>query len=202
MRLPALALCALVLSSCGLGQSGTCPTCAPPPPLDESSAVRGAAWQQSIQEAANRDLSGGKPRSLAEAREAELLERALTGSPDYTAAVRRAAVANVDAAGEPSPAGRRNRADVAQAREQRISAEEARLSDEIEKRRRARLAANDAQNRSARDQQAAAACQARSAQMEAAYFNPRALVNLDGMVAGAQARNACLDAYQRTGILP
>ena len=135
-------------------------------------------------------------------REAELLQRALTGSPDYTAAVRRAAIANIDANPEAAPASRRSRADAALAREQRIAAEEARLSDAIEQRRRAQLALNEQQGRSARDQQAAATCQARGAQIDAAYYNPRALVNLDGMVAGIQARNTCLEAYQRTGILP
>jgi hypothetical protein len=131
--------------------------------------------------------------------EDELLERALTNSPDYTAAVRRAAIANVDA--EQPPTGRRTPA-ATQAREQRITAEEARLSDAVEKRRRDRLSQQARSDKAARDQQAVATCRARGAQMDAAYYNPRSLLNLEGMAAGNQAAAACFQAYQQTGILP
>jgi hypothetical protein len=132
------------------------------------------------------------------AREDELLERALTNSPDYMAALRRAAIANVDVDEPPAPSGRRNRAAEAQAREQRITAEETRLSDEIEKRRRTRLAAEDQRQRSIRDQAAIDACQARGQAIEASMFDRRSILNLEGAIYGAQARDACIQNYMAT----
>ncbi|WP_140886983.1 hypothetical protein [Muricoccus nepalensis] len=131
--------------------------------------------------------------------ENELLARALTNSPDYTAAVRRAAAANVDAAAFPQSSSRQLRTESREAREQRISAEEARLSNLIERRRREQLALRGDEARATRDQQTLYACQARGAQMEAAYNNPRSILNLEATATGAQTRNACLENYQRTG---
>lgn len=136
------------------------------------------------------------------ARENELLERALTNAPDYTAAVRRAAIANVDAGQPPAQVPPRERQRQTQLREERITAEEARLFDAVELRRRARLADNARADQSQRDQQAAYACEARARQMEAAYYNPRELVNLYGMIQGEQAKQACIEAYRRTGAVP
>lgn len=135
-------------------------------------------------------------------RENELLERALTNSPDYPAAVRRAAIANIDEeASRTTPNPRRSRITTS-VREDLVRQEEQRLSDAVEIRRRRKLAENQAQQRAAMDQQAIYACEARGQQMDAAHYDPRSLLNLYGMVAGVQARDACLEAYRRTGILP
>jgi hypothetical protein len=159
-----------------------------------------AAYVEARRQAEQSQTQAQTPAERAKkAQEDELLERALTNSPDYTAAVRRAAIANVDA--EQPPAGRRTPA-ATQAREQRITAEEARLSDAVEKRRRDRLSQQARSDKAARDQQAIATCRARGAQMDAAYYNPRSLLNLEGMAAGNQAAAACFQAYQQTGILP
>jgi hypothetical protein len=138
-------------------------------------------------------------------REDELLERALTNSPDYMAALRRAAAANI-AAEEPSdPPARRNRAAEAQAREQRITAEEARLSDAVEVRRRSRLAQQDQSDRLARIHAARAACDAQASSVGAGIYtpySPRAGIlgsALTGAIASAsaeaQARAGCYRAY-------
>jgi hypothetical protein len=190
----------------------TCPAC----------GVGGASIQDFDQRtaalrASNPELFTGRPvgppptpaeRQKVEAdrakreREDALLERALTNSPDYTSALRRAAVANVDAEQVTPASGRRTRSAEAQAKEQRIAAEEARLSDVVEKRRQDRLNQQAQNQKTARDQAAVSACVARGNQIDAAYYNPRSILNLEGMAAGVQARNACLEAYQRTGILP
>lgn len=146
---------------------------------------------------ARRDSESAKAR-----REDELLERALTSSPDYAAAVRRTATVNIEAETPPAAPGQRRRTEPAQAREQRISTEEARLSDAVEHRRRERIAKRQREESWARAEQARAACQARGAQMEAAYYNPRDFLNLEAIAAGNQARNACVDAFNRTGMVP
>jgi hypothetical protein len=87
-------------------------------------------------------------------------------------------------------------------RESRITAEEARLSDAVETRRRTFIAQSNARDQALRNQQAAYVCEARGAQIDAAYYNPRSLLNLEAMAAGNQARQACLEAYSRTGIVP
>jgi hypothetical protein len=139
------------------------------------------------------------------AREDELLERALTNSPDYMAALRRVAVANIDAEEAPAPTGRRNRAAEAQAREQRIAAEEARLSDAVEIRRRSRLAQQDQSDRASRLNAARAACDAQASSVGAGIYtpySPRAGIlgsALTGAIASAsaeeQARAGCYRAY-------
>jgi hypothetical protein len=138
-------------------------------------------------------------------REDALLERAFTGSPDYMAALRRAAVANVDVEEAPAPTGRRNLAAQAQAREQRIAAEEARLSDAVEARRRSRLAQQDQNDRMARANAARAACDAQASSVGAGIYtpySPRAGIlgsALTGAIASAsaeeQARAGCYRAY-------
>lgn len=142
---------------------------------------------------ARRDLDGAK-----RTRENELLERALTSSPDYTAAVRRAAVANVDgeaavlaldAPRRPAPNPR--------TREAAIVAEEARLSDAVEVRRRQRLAEQAQQRQREQVQAAEAACIAHGQQVEASMYNPRSLLNLEAAVTGAQARQNCLANIRR-----
>ncbi|WP_431282751.1 hypothetical protein ACQW02_25655 [Humitalea sp. 24SJ18S-53] len=124
------------------------------------------------------------------ARENELLERALTNSPDYAAAIRRAAIANVDA--EPPQPGRRV------PREQRITAEESRLSDAIEVRRRQRMQTQANIDQTRRDIQAEANCRARGQAIEAAYYDRRSLLNLEAALNGNQAMQECLSAYRRT----
>lgn len=87
-----------------------------------------------------RDLREAEVRARSDreaaraAREDDLLQRAMANSPDYLAALRRAAVANVENA-EPDPAGGRG---VMQPLnwEQRVAAEEARLTSVIGRRRR------------------------------------------------------------------
>jgi hypothetical protein len=167
----------------------------PPPPTPEERAEIERSWAE-IRSRPDA-LSGipATPPSPEAGREAELLERALTNSPDYAQAVRRAAVANINEA-PPVPRER------PQAREARIAAEEARLSDLIEKRRRERLAMREQSNRASQDQAAIAACEARGAQIDASMYSRRSILNLDGAIAGAQARNACIEAYRRTGVMP
>lgn len=130
-------------------------------------------------------------RAKAE-RERELVERALTNSPDYMAALRRAAIANVD--GEAALASNRPR--TGRARETAITAEEARLSDAVEQRRRQRLAqiGQDRQNQA--DAQAIAFCNSQGAQVEAAMYSRRSILNLEAAVAGAAARARCIEAYR------
>jgi hypothetical protein len=125
------------------------------------------------------------------ARENSLLEDALASRPDYVQALRRAAVANIDA--EPV-AGRR---ELPAARERRIAAEEARLSDLIEKRRRERQQAGKVQDRNRRAEAAAGQCLQLGAQIEASYYNPRSILNLEASAAGAQARNQCIQDLNR-----
>jgi hypothetical protein len=129
-------------------------------------------------------------------REDALLERALTGSPDYEAALRRAAVANVGA-------GR------ARDREQRIAEEEARLSDAVELRRRDRLAAQGRAEQAAQANAARAAaqasCDAQAAAAGAGTYRPYrpGLGAIGSGLTGAisssfaeeQARQGCYRAY-------
>ena len=124
-------------------------------------------------------------------RENELLERALTSSPDYAQAVRRAAEANI---AEAVPVVRETR----QSREGRVTAEEARLSDAVERRRRERLGQQAQQARFAQDQQAATQCDMQARQVGAGYNNPRSLLNLESAAAEAQARDACLAGHLRS----
>jgi hypothetical protein len=145
-------------------------------------------------------LSGlpATPSSPAAAREAELLERAMTASPDYSQALRRAAVANIDEA-PPAPRER------PQARYQRIEAEEARLSDLIERRRRERLAQRGQQDRAAQAAAARAACDAQASAVGAGMYTPYSPRGgiLGSALAGAinssaaeeQARIGCYRAY-------
>jgi hypothetical protein len=132
------------------------------------------------------------------AREAELLERAMTASPDYAQALRRAAVANIDEA-PPVPRER------PQARYQRIEAEEARLSDLVERRRREHLAQRGQQDRAAQAAAARGACDAQALAVGAGIYtpySPRTGV-LGSALAGAinssaaeeQARIGCYRAY-------
>jgi hypothetical protein len=137
--------------------------------------------------------------------EDELLERALTNLPDYMAALHRAAVVNVDAQEPSAPPGRRNCAAEAQVREQRIAAEEARLSDAVEVRRRSRLAQQNQNNRAASINAARAACDAQASAVGAGIYtpySPRAGIPgsaLSGAIASAsaeeQARAGCYRAY-------
>jgi hypothetical protein len=140
------------------------------------------------------------PTSASSPRENELLERALTNSPDYAQALRRAAIANVDAEGSPSV-----RRQPSQVREQRISAEEARLSDVIEKRRRERLAQRRQQDRAAQAAAIRANCDAQASAVGAGTYtpySPRAGI-LGSALSGAinstaaeeQARAGCYRAY-------
>ncbi|MCR0981789.1 hypothetical protein [Roseomonas populi] len=131
------------------------------------------------------------PPPPAQARENSLLEDALSGRPDYTAALRRAAEANIS---EENPVVRQSRA----AREARIDAEVARLSDAVEKRRREVLAQHQQQQRSAQDQAAIDACQARGQTIEASMYRSRSLLNLEASAAGVQARDACIQNYLRS----
>ena len=144
------------------------------------------------------------------AREGELLERALSGSPDYTAAVKRAATANVDgeAAIPAAPGSPRRPAMTARAREAAIATEEARLSEVVEARRRQRLAEQAMQARSQQDQMAVAICRARGqvagSQPVFGGFGIAGAINA-GMQQGwaaANAEAACINAYQQTGIMP
>jgi len=175
-------------------------SCAPrevPPmqPLAPLSAGRAAEIERSLADIRTRPDSLSNARQPLPPREASLLEDALAGRPDYVQALRRAAEANI---AESNPVVRQSPA----AREARVRAEEARLSDLIETRRREQVGQRQQQDRAARDQAAVAACQARGAQIDAAMYNPRSILNIDGAAAAAQARNACLDAYQRTGVMP
>lgn len=130
-------------------------------------------------------------------REYELLQRALSGSPDYAVAVTRAATANVDgAAAIPLAPGERRPPVNQRAREAAIRAEEARLSDAVEVRRRQQLAQDAQQRQGQQDQMAAAQCIALGQQIEASMFSQRSLLNLEGAIAGAQARDQCWAAYQ------
>ena len=133
-------------------------------------------------------------------RENELLERAASASPDYTAAVRRAAVANVDgeAAIPPAQGARRRPAVNPRTRDAAITAEEARLSEAVEIRRRQRLNEQAGQMRGQQDQQAAANCVALGQTIEASMFNPRSFLNLEGAIAGVQARDNCWNNYQQS----
>lgn len=132
------------------------------------------------------------------ARENELLERAVSASPDYTAVVTRAAVANVDGAMAIPPAPGERRVPVnARAREAAIRAEEARLSEAVEVRRRQRLGEQAAQRQGQQDRQMAAQCIALGQQIEASMYSPRSFLNLEGAIAGAQARDNCWANYQR-----
>jgi hypothetical protein len=143
-------------------------------------------------------------------RENELIERAVSGSPDYTAAVRRAAIANVDGeAAIPQPAGTPRRAAAGPtAREAAITAEESRLSEAVEVRRRQRLADQAATARAQQDQQAAIICRARGniAGSQPAFggFGIAGAINA-GVQQGWAAANteaACFNAYRATGIMP
>ena len=143
-------------------------------------------------------------RTARTAQQRELLERALTNSPDYAQAVRRAAIANVDTDTPLPPPGRRSRPDFAEAREQRIAAEEARLSDLIEKHRRARLAGLAMQDQAARLSAARGACDAQASAVGAGVqtpYSPRAgilgsaLVGaINSSAAEEQARAGCYRA--------
>ncbi|MBY0335055.1 MAG: hypothetical protein K2X11_00470 [Acetobacteraceae bacterium] len=125
-------------------------------------------------------------------READLLQRALINSPDYTAALRRAAVAAVDARPADPAAARRTAAQRAQARETAIAAEEARLSDVIEGRRREALAARQQQEAQSRQAMAIAACRAQAAQIDASMFDRRSILNLEGAIASRSFFDSCV----------
>jgi len=144
---------------------------------------------------ARRDLETAKS-----SRENDLLERAITSSPDYTSAVRRAAVANVDgeAAIPPAAGAPRRTATNARAREAAISVEEARLSDAVEIRRRQRLADQGRERQGQQDQQAAANCIALGQQIEASMYRSRSILNLEAAATGAQARENCWANYQQS----
>jgi len=129
-------------------------------------------------------------------RENELLARALSASPDYTAAVRRAADQNVTEEAALPITGRRPPVNT-RAREAAISAEEARLSEAVEARRRQQLAQRAQVAQTQQDQQMAAQCIALGQQIEASMFNRRSLLNLEGTIAGAQARDNCWANYQQ-----
>ncbi|MDB5415105.1 MAG: hypothetical protein JWR10_3440 [Rubritepida sp.] len=130
------------------------------------------------------------------ARENELLERAITSSPDYTAAVRRAAIANVDGVNS-APMLPRGTSTNLRARDAAIAAEESRLSEAVEARRRRRLADQAGQRQGQQDQQAAANCINQGQQIEASMYNRRAILNLEAAATGAQARDTCWANYQR-----
>lgn len=167
------------------------------------------------QEAAEQALSPTEraQRALSAAkitRENELLERALSGSPDYSAAVKRVATANVDGeAAIPTPPGAPRRPAMTQrAREAAIAIEEARLSEAVELRRRQSLSQQAAVARAQQDQQAAIICRARGqvAGSQPAFggFGIGGAINA-GMQQGwaaANAEAACFNAYRATGIMP
>jgi hypothetical protein len=204
MRFWAL-LAALFLAGCASGGRETCPGCG----RGDAAALQAKTEAYDRQREADRQAYIYRDLSPAErtkrTREDELLERALTSSPDYMAALRRAAVANVDAEEPPAPAGRRNRAAEAQAREQRITAEEARLSDAVELRRRSRLAQQGQNDRAARLNAARAACDAQASSVGAGIYTPYSHRQgvlgsaLTGAIASAsaeeQARAGCYRAY-------
>ena len=143
-------------------------------------------------------LTGSRPVPAPTPQEAELLERAITNSPDYAQALRRAAIANVNA--EP-PLSREG----TQARQARIASEEARLSDLIEKRRRDALSARAAQDRAAGLAAARAACDAQASAVGASSYtpySPRAGIlgsaitsAMNSSAAEEQARAGCYRAY-------
>lgn len=168
--------------------------CSPRPQMTEAQAAEEAAAARRGYELHLARLAGPAPVLTPEAaRENELLERALSASPDYTAAVRRAAVANVDgsASGSRRPASPR-------AREAAIVTEEARLSEAVEVRRRQRLGQQAQQQQAQQDQQAAANCIALGQQVEASMFSRRSILNLEGGFAGAHARDNCWNSYQQS----
>jgi hypothetical protein len=201
-----LVLVALVaLTGCAGGQKPV------PAGTEERSRVyqaeleRSRAAERERQEAAERALTPTQraQRELEAAkvtRENELLERAASASPDYTAAVRRAAVANVDgeSAIPSAPGAPRRAAANPRTREAVISAEEARLSEAVEIRRRQRLAEQGRQQQGQRDQQAAANCIALGQQIEASMYSSRSLLNLEAAATGAQTRENCWVNYQRS----
>ena len=84
---------------------------------------------------AERDAAAAARQARAD-REDDLLGRALAGAPDYAAALRRAAAANVRE--EVDPAGGRGVRQPIPV-DQLIAAEEARLAAAVERRRRERL---------------------------------------------------------------
>lgn len=213
MRALALILIGLTASACASSpirqtQYVASPNVQPGEPMNpaEVEAICPSCTPASTTGAAATAIAAVSPAERAiRAREDALLERALTNSPDYTAALRRAAVANVDAEEPSAPASRRNRAAEIQVREQRIAAEEARLSEAVEVRRRARLAQQDQSDRLARIHAARAACDAQASSVGAGIYtpySPRAGIlgsALTGAIASAsaeaQARAGCYRAY-------
>lgn len=160
--------------------------------FDAQEAAKRAAAENALtpQQRADREFQAAKA-----GREQDLLQRALTNSPDYAAAVRRAAVANVE--GPPSVApGARRPALNAKANEAAVAAEEARLSDVIEQQRREMLAAQQQRALFAQDTLAIYQCRAQGAQVGALYYNPRSFLNLESAIAETKARDDCLRAYQ------
>lgn len=142
-------------------------------------------------------------------REYELLQRALSGSPDYSAALTRAATVNVDdQASLPEQVGARRTVLTPRAREAAIRTEEARLSDAVELRRRQRLNEQAAVARSQQDQQAAAICRARGnvAGSQPAFggfgIGGAIAAGMQQGWAAANAEAACFNAYRQTGIMP
>jgi hypothetical protein len=139
------------------------------------------------QQRAERDFETAKAT-----RERELLERALSNSPDYTSALQRAAVANVE--GPPPRPGVKRSTLNPRAKEAAVAAEVARLSDEIEQQRRQAIAAREVREQLSRDARAHHECDLRGRQMEAAYYNPRSFLNLEAVLAGNMARADCMRA--------
>lgn len=186
---------AIVLAAAG-GLIG-CASQAPLPPLADDQLA--AVERMRIQDELHRNGGVGRlppeqreAATAKRARENELLERALTAAPDYQVAVRRVAIINAteDA---PRRAGRSTPPTLAA-----IAAEEARLFDAVEVRRRSRLAEQGQQRQSQQDQQAALACINHGQQVEASMFNPRSLLNIEATITGVSARDQCIANYQMT----
>lgn len=122
-------------------------------------------------------------------REIDLTRLARTNLADMPREILRGAEANLADARSPFDLRANWRPDPVALRQ-----EEVRLRAAIGQRIEANTAAAQANDLQIRRQQAAAMCEGQAAQIEASMFNPRSFLNLDGAIAGAQARNRCLAA--------
>jgi hypothetical protein len=120
--------------------------------------------------------------------ERELLQRALTNSPDYTAAVRRAAEYAITADPLMMAALRREPHKKAEV----VAREEGMISNRIEAQRREVLANQQALDMAQRLQMAVTQCEMRGAQVEASSAQPWRLIDVQSVLLGANAREQCL----------
>ncbi|MCK8786760.1 hypothetical protein M0638_20520 [Roseomonas sp. NAR14] len=142
-----------------------------------------------------------------QARETRLVDMAVARAPNLSAEIRKAAEANIDADIMAERAGGRTRPVSAGARSARITAEDQRLVDRVEALRRSVISGQEQNQiqaqRSARDQAAIQICTYRGQMLDAQVgASNRSILNLEGMIAGVRARDACLQVYQQTGIVP